>query len=139
MENNREKEIDEAIEAIHVTLNHLENAESYLSSASNWGLLDMLGGGVFSTMAKRNKMSDAQKALEQAKASVQQLKKELRDVNQYLPLDLQVGQFLYFADYFFDGFVADWMVQSKIHDAQDQVVEAMSQLHELERQLQNRR
>ena len=55
---------------------------------------------------------------------------------------LDVGDFLTFADYFFDGIIADWMVQTRIKDAEAQVEEAKqrvtrirSRLYELRAEL----
>lgn len=39
------KEIQEAIAAAETTLAYLDGAREALSSASNWGIFDMLGGG----------------------------------------------------------------------------------------------
>ena len=44
---------------------------------------------------------------------------------------LDVGNFLSFADYFFDGFVADFMVQSRINDALEQVEEAITKIRNI--------
>ena len=52
-----------------------------------------------------------------ARNSIRNLKKELSDVDQLVDVDLNISDFLSFADYFFDGIIADWMVQSKIKDA----------------------
>lgn len=40
-----------------------------------------------------------------------------------------------FCRLFFDGFIADWLVQSKINDAQRQVNEAISMLNNIKEQL----
>ena len=40
-------------------------------------------------------------------------------------LNINTGDFLSFADYFFDGFVVDWMVQDRINNARHQVEEAI--------------
>ena len=40
-------------------------------------------------------------------------------------MNIDVGGFLTFADFFFDGFLADVMVQSKINNAKRQVDEAI--------------
>ena len=52
-----EKEKREAIEAGHRALNSLSTAKENLNSAKNWGLVDMFGGGFFSTMLKHSKWS----------------------------------------------------------------------------------
>lgn len=127
----QEREIKEAIYAIDTTLGYLNEAKGYLNSASNWGIFDMLGGGFFSTMIKRGKMNDANRCLEKAKRSVINTKKELNDINQTIDVDLEIDGFLSFADYFFDGLVADWMVQSKINSAQKQVDQAIEMLMEI--------
>ncbi len=59
MENNQKKEVNEALHAIEETLGHLSRAQDYLSSAGNWGLYDMIGGGFISTMIKHGKMNEA--------------------------------------------------------------------------------
>lgn len=51
--------------------------------------------------------------------------RELKDVNVPMDLRMEVGGFLSFADFFFDGLVADYLVQSKIADARGQVADAI--------------
>ena len=46
----RETEIREAIEAAEQTLAYLSRAQDCLESAGNWGWVDMLGGGFFTTL-----------------------------------------------------------------------------------------
>ena len=52
-----EKEKREAIDAGYRAINSLKTARDNLNSAKNWGLLDMFGGGFFSTMLKHSKMT----------------------------------------------------------------------------------
>ena len=126
-----EVERQEAIAAGERALSSLNKARDSLNGARSWGVLDILGGGFFSTMLKRSNMSDAQAAMEQAGRDLQMFRKELGDVN----MSLDVGDFLSFADYFFDGFIADMMVQSRIADAQKQVEVATEQVEHLLAQL----
>lgn len=128
-----EVERQEAIAAGERALSSLNKARDSLSGARSWGVLDILGGGFFSTMLKHSNMSDAQVAMEQAGRDLQMFRKELGDVN----MSLDVGDFLSFADYFFDGFIADMMVQSRIADAQKQVEAATEQVEHLLAQLLN--
>lgn len=74
---------------------------------------------------KRSKMSNAQALMEQAKSELLRFQRELKDVNVPLELRMDIGSFLSFADFFFDGFVADYLVQSKIADAKTQVSDAI--------------
>lgn len=132
---NYQKEIDEAIQASVNALYWLNEANQYLSSAGGWGIVDILGGGLISTFAKHSKIEKAKSAMEQAKWAVQNLKKELQDVNMVSYINIDVGNFLTFADFFFDGIVADWLVQSKIREAQKQVNDAIYQINIIKNQL----
>ena len=58
-----EKEKREAIEAGRRALNSLCTAKENLNSAKNWGLVDMFGGGFFTTMLKHSKMDQEMYAL----------------------------------------------------------------------------
>ena len=101
------KEKREAIDAGYRAINSLKTARDNLNSAKNWGLLDMFGGGFFSTMLKHSKIDQARQNMEQAKYDLRNFSRELNDVNIACDLNINIGDFLSFADYFFDGFVAD--------------------------------
>ena len=115
-----------------------KNAEEKLNSAGNWGIFDMFGGGLFSTIIKRSKMDDAQNLMETAKTDLMIFQKELKDINIPLNLRVEVGSFLSFADFFLDGFVADYLVQSKITDAKSQVSDAIYRVEQLLRELKRK-
>lgn len=57
----------EAMDAGERALATLRSAQEKLNSVSNWGVFDMFGGGLFSTIMKRSKMTDAQNLMETAK------------------------------------------------------------------------
>ena len=125
-------------------MNSLRTARENLNSAKNWGLVDMFGGGFFTTMLKHSKMDQAKQNMEQAKQNMEQAKydlrnfsKELNDVNLACDLHMDTGDFLSFADYFFDGFVVDWMVQDRINTARRQVAEAIRRTEYIINQLQH--
>lgn len=132
------REMKEAIDAGERALRSLHNAQEKLNSAGNWGLFDMFGGGLFSTMMKRSKMDDATRLMEDAKRDLKQFQRELRDVNVPLDLKMEVGSFLSFADFFFDGFVADYLVQSKISDAKEQVSDAIIRVKQILNELKRK-
>lgn len=136
---NYQKEINEAVQAADNALYYLNNANQLLNSAGNWGIVDILGGGLISTLAKHSKMDKAKQELQQAKYAVQAFKKELQDVGRIENIDINVGDFLTFADFFFDGFVADWLVQSKIRDTQKQIQDAVYHITGIRNQLLNYR
>ena len=88
----------------------------------------MLGGGFFASMVKHSKLNNAQEEMEMARENLRIFQRELRDIRVPIDFRIDIGSFLTFADYFFDGLVADWMVQSKINDAYGQVEEAIEQV-----------
>lgn len=130
-----EKEKREAIEAGERALYSLRKAQQELNSARNWGFIDIFGGGFISTMLKQSKMRNARQYMEQAKWDLQNFGRELNDVNTACNLNIEVVGFLTFADWFFDGFVADWLVQDKINKARNQVEEAIQRTENILKQL----
>ena len=135
----RQQEISEALMAADMASMSLQKAEELLQEGTSWGIWDMLGGGFFSTMFKHNRMDEAQAAMNEARGHLRRLKRELLDVNLTGDLKMDVGSFLTFADYFFAGVIADWMVQSKIGDALNQVREARRQVSGIRKRLQEMR
>lgn len=130
-----DRERQEAIDAGERALDSLYGVRKELESAGNWGLLDMFGGGMFTTFVKHSKMNDAQQYMERAKRDLAAFSRELADVSE--TLNINSGDFLTFADYFFDGFVADMMVQSRIRDAQRQVDDAIYRVESILSRLRN--
>ena len=49
-----------------------------------------------------------------AQRHLRSFQKELADADERLGVSLDIGGFATFADYFFDGLIADWIMQSKI-------------------------
>ena len=129
------REMKEAMDAGERALSSLRSAQAKLNSAGNWGLLDMFGGGLFSTIMKRSKMEDAKTLMETAKMDLRIFQKELKDVHIPLDLRMEVGGFLSFADFFFDGFVADYLVQSKISNAKEQISDAIFSVEQVLKRL----
>ncbi len=125
------REIMEAVNAGKQALQSLNAAREKLNSATNWGIFDMLGGGFFSTMIKHSKMEDSSELMEQAKRNLQVFQRELRDIQVSLDLRMEISSFLSFADFFFDGLVADYLVQSKIAEAREQVQDAIDHVKSL--------
>lgn len=112
------REVAEARAAGLRALDSLEKAEKALDSARGWGIFDMLGGGLISTLAKHSRISSAREYVEQAEYDLRAFSRELQDVR--LP-NVKLDGFLTFADFFFDGFWADLLVQQRINDARRRI------------------
>lgn len=120
------REVQEAIQAGLAAQRALGEMISDLSGAENWGVWDMVGGGIMSTFAKHGCLDDAQDAAYEARRALSRFRTELADVSSDQVPDVELGDFAAFADYFFDGLFVDLFVQSRIREARDQV-EAVTQ------------
>lgn len=131
------REVNEARQAGKLALQSLYRAREKLGSARNWGLLDLFGGGFFTDLMKHSKIRDASVYVEEARKNLLIFQRELQDVDALVNLRVEINSFLSFADFFFDGLVADYLVQRGIADAREQVEDAISRVEYLLRQLEN--
>ena len=102
-----------------------------LRSSGRWGWLDMLGGGLIVSLLKHGEMSDARRELQAAQDAVRNFGRELRDVQGSLDLNLETGDLLGFADVFFDGLLADALMQRRIEKARDGIATAAGRIREI--------
>lgn len=126
---NQLREVSEAVAAGEACISQISSIESSLSSAEGWGTWDLVGGGLISGMAKHSHLDEAQVKAEHLQTLLSRFRTELADVK----INAEMGQvnidgFLRFADYFFDGLIADWSVLSRIHDSQKSVSQAKDQV-----------
>lgn len=84
---------------------------------------------------KHLKINNASKCVESARRDLEVFRDELGDIQDIENLNVDVGGFLTFADFFFDGFLADIFVQSKISDGKKQVQEAIRRVEDILRTL----
>lgn len=122
------KEVREAISAGRSVINSLENAMGSLDSAGGWGVWDMLGGGLISDLAKHSHIDNAKHEAEQAQILLRRFRSELADIRISNDIHIETGGFAKFADFFFDGLIADWFMQSKIKNSHESVSKVKSQV-----------
>jgi len=132
------KEIREAVFSGEKALVSLKDAKRYLDSARNWGVVDIFGGDLFSGLMKHSNIDKASQAMDRAKHDLRDFQQELHDVHDLPDMHIDMGDFMTFADYFFDGFIVDFMVQSKINEARQQVNNAISRVEGILRQIRSR-
>ena len=127
MENmyDRQKEIREAITAGERARMSLQTAHDKLDSARTWGVLDIIGGGLISGLMKHSRVNDASFCVEQAKRDLMSFQQELGDIRDIAGLNVEISGLLTFADFFFDGLLADLLVQSRIKEAQAEIDNAI--------------
>ena len=131
------REIKEAIRAGERALRSLQEAQGKLNSAKNWGFVDMFGGGFITSLFKHGTIQEASQCVERAKSDLNILQRELTDVHILMDFRVEIGQFLTFADFFFDGIIVDYFTQEKINDARTQVDDAIYQVEKILTRLRN--
>jgi len=92
--NTLENDITEAIFAAEDALQHLYQAKKYLKKASNWGIFDIFAGGFITSMIKHNHIDNAQDEIQYAKVALENLSRELQDVDNYIKVDIEIDTLL---------------------------------------------
>lgn len=122
------KEIKEAITVGEKVLDSLNSALDNLNSAEGWGTWDILGGGLISDLVKHSHIDDAKVEIENTQGLLRQFKTELIDISISSDISIETEGFAKFADFFFDGLIADWFMQSRINESQESVSSVKSQV-----------
>lgn len=132
-------ELIEAIDAGEIVLKELNEAKKAFDSAANWGVFDMVGGGLLATMAKHNKINEGKKILNSVSNSLKDFNRELKDVDQskFIDMNIDLSDFLTFADYFFDGIFADFTVQSRINNVKSKIDTGIREIQRINQKLNN--
>lgn len=115
------KELNEAIKAGNMVITTLNETIKLLESADDWSTFDLLGGGFMADVMKHDKIDKAKQTILDAQTHIQRLQVELQDVNMNLESSIQITECEVFADFFFDGLLADWYMQSKIDKSRNNV------------------
>lgn len=112
----RLKELKEAKEAAELVIGKIDQAIKQLNSASNWGILDLLGGDFIPSLIKRNKIGKANDILSDLPKSLESLNKELSDVDIRLPSGVPNRLSDELFDTIFDNIFTDFRVQGEIKE-----------------------
>lgn len=128
-------EVTRAVSTVNRLIPLVEEAESQFKSARNWSFLDVLGGGTIVDLVKHYKLNKAGNTMEEVNYLLQELNRELGNIS--IPDDyrMQLGGFLTFADFFFDGVFVDAYMASKIMSSLDEVRKLKNRLYELKSRL----
>lgn len=133
------KETKEAIDAGNKVIIELERVISSLKKAGNWGVVDLIGGGLIVTAVKHSKIDKAKDSIYKVQNLLGRFQRELADIHisPESQLGVEISSFAKFADYIFDGLIFDWVVQSKIRKSLDNAVEMHENVEKIISDLQN--
>lgn len=134
------KELIEALESGRAALCELDTMISFLKSAKGWGTFDLVGGGIIATAVKHSKLDKAKQCVHDVQDRLRRFHDEISDVEAGAGSDLvmEIDGFITFADYFFDGLIFDWVVQSKIHRSLNNTMDMHKRVSILIDRLQSR-
>lgn len=111
---NRLKELQEAKVAAQHVLLRMDNAIKSLENAKSWGWWDMFGGGMLTSMFKRDNIRNANEDIREISQALHRLNQELEDVNMTLPLEINDTISDTVFDVWFDNIFTDWHVQDEV-------------------------
>ncbi len=126
---NNQSEIDEAIRAGEEVSSHIDSALKSLDSAEGWGTWDLLGGGLVSDLMKHSHIDEAKGEADVIQRKLSHFRAELADVRIQNDIHFETDGFGKFADFFFDGLIADWCMQSRISESKDSFENVRNQVN----------
>jgi hypothetical protein len=134
------KEIGEAVAAGDEVIAGLDSVIACLKSAGNWGIVDLVGGGIIITAVKHSKIDRAKAAIHEVQSRLGRFRRELADLRTRpeVPLGVEISSFEKFADFLFDGLIFDWIVQSKIKRSLDAANEMRARMEAIVGELRQR-
>ena len=128
-------QINQAISLTDQLISELDQAERHLSSARNWGFLDVLGGGFIVDLIKHSKLNNAKISMDRVNYLLQELKRVLGGISMADNYSMNVGGFETFADFFFDSGIVDIYMTAKIMSSLNEVRNLKNRCYELKSKL----
>jgi len=132
-------QVNQALNLTNQLIGELDQAERQLSSARNWGFLDVLGGGVIVDLIKHSKLNNAKISMDRVNYLLQELKRVLGGISMPGDYSMNVGGIATFADFFFDSGIVDVYMTAKIMSSLNEVRNLKNRCYELRSRLSNLR
>ena len=128
-------QVNQAINLTNQLIAELDQAERQLSSARNWGFLDVLGGGFIVDLIKHSKLNNAKISMDRVNYLLQELKRVLGGISMPGDYSMNVGGIATFADFFFDSGLVDVYMTAKIMSSLNEVRNLKNRCYELRSRL----
>jgi len=132
-------QVNQALNLTNQLIGELDQAERQLSSARNWGFLDVLGGGVIVDLIKHSKLNNAKISMDRVNYLLQELKRVLGGISMPGDYSMNVGGIATFADFFFDSGIVDVYMTAKIMSSLNEVRNLKNRCDDLRSRLSNLR
>ena len=128
-------QVNQALNLTNQLIAELDQAERQLSSARNWGFLDVLGGGLIVDLIKHSKLNNAKVSMSNVNNLLQELQRVLGGISMPGDYSMQVNGVLTFADFFFDSGIVDVYMTAKIMNSLTEVRKLRDKCFELKNKL----
>ena len=132
---NNLKEINDVQKIIDEILSLIDEAETKFNKARNWGFFDILGGGFITDLFKHSNLDSASDIMNKINYLLKDLQRELDEVVTPTDFSMNTNTFASFADFIFDGVLADAYMQSKIMSSLKELKNLRSTLLNLKNKL----
>ena len=130
-------QVNQALNLTNQLIGELDQAERQLSSARNWGFVDILGGGIITDLIKHSKLNNAKASMDRVQYLLQELKRVLGGISMPGDYSMNIGGFATFADFFFDSGIVDVYMTAKIMSSLNEVRNLKNRCYELRSRLTN--
>ena len=128
-------QVNQALILTDQLIGELDQAERQLSSARNWGFLDVLGGGLITDLIKHSKLNNAKSSMDRVNYLLQELRRALGGISMAGDYSMNVSGFETFADFFFDSGIVDVYMTAKIMSSLNEVRNLKNRCYELRSRL----
>ena len=126
-----QKDLSQAEKAGENALWSLYLVRDTLTSAKRWGFVDLFGGGLITDLVKHSKIDTAGPQIAKAKEDILIFEDKLKNIQVPADLRMEIGSFLSFADFFFDGPIADYLIQSEIQKTLEDIDDAITHVESI--------
>ena len=130
-------QVNQALNLTNQLIAELDQAERQLSSARNWGFLDVLGGGLITDLIKHSKLNNAKSSMDRVNYLLQELRRALGGISMAGDYSMNGSGFETFADFFFDSGIVDVYMTAKIMSSLNEVRNLKNRCYELRDKLNN--
>lgn len=132
----RVREGEEALRAGYDASRHIADVIDALAKARNWGTIDMMGGGMATSIIKHSRVDAARGHANLAQQTMRRFERELGDFVDAENIGVEIPEVAKFADVFFDGLIFDWIAQRRINSSAASARDAQSRLRRVLTQLE---
>jgi DNA repair exonuclease SbcCD ATPase subunit len=135
-------ELTESRQAAGRALASIAAATASFESAGNWGVWDMVGGGMISSMVKKERVREGLSGIDRVQSDLRRLEQELDDVRHAVPTSvpegLEIGSGAWTWDVWFDNIFSDLNMQSRIREMEGNLTHLAGKVRRIANEIDDR-